>query len=209
MVMTPYEDLLPYVQQHVMTAPMPMLLAAIRQTVIDYCRKSTAYRTTLVGVPAIANVPWYDLPTPSYTRPSAILIATHNKRLLSPTSLTLESQYQTRADTGTPERVLLDGTQAQVFPTPRITELGAFIFTVALQPTMSATGVDSVFMDDAYPDIVMGVLANLLLMAGQPWANPALGQQYSMGYAVAIDTAKGRANADHTAKVRVTPYNDV
>lgn len=204
MAITPYEDLLPLIQPQASSAPIPVILSMIQRVVSDFCLRSGAYRHRISGVPAIANVPYYDLPTPTYTKASGIILAMYQGTPLRPTSDVLAANGLT---TSSPHSFIFEAGQARIINAPQNTIPGAFEFIVSLQPTMLATGVDELFIDSFYHDITMGVLAELLMMSNQPWSNPQLGQQYAMQYNMGTDNAKARANADHTAKVRTTPIN--
>lgn len=204
MAITSYEDFLPFIQPQASAAPIPVILTMVQRVVSDFCLRSTAYRTRITGVPAIANVPYYDLPTPAYTKANGIVFATYMGSQLRPTSDILASQ---KVGTASPHSFIFEGGQARIINTPLNTIPDAFLFVVSLQPTMAAVGVDSAFVDDFYHDITMGVLSELLLMSNQPWSNPQLGQQYAMQYNMGVENAKSRANADHTAKVRTTTIN--
>lgn len=204
MAMTPYEDLLPLIQPHASSAPIPVILSVIQRVVGDFCLRSGAYRFRITGVPAIANVPYYDLPTPVHTRAVDIILATFQGSLLRPTSDVLAAQTPGVAS---PHSYVFESGKARIISAPERTIPSAFEFIVALQPTMQAPGIDEVFIDNYYHDITMGVLAELLMAANQPWSNPQLASNYVMQYNMGIANAKARANADHTAKVRTTRIN--
>lgn len=204
MALTQYEDLLPYIQPQVPAAPIAIILSTLRRVVSDFCLRSTAYRYRLTGIPAIANVPYYDLPTPSYTAPAGIVLATYQGAPLRPTSDVLAAQG---FPSTSPHSFIFESGQVRIIGTPTVTIQGAFEFLLYLRPTMAATGVNSAFIDEYYHEIASGVLSELLLMSNQPWSNPQLGSQFAIQYNLGVDNAKSRANADHTAKVRTTRIN--
>ncbi len=204
MPQTQYEDLLPLIQPQVGAAPIPIVMSAIQRVITDFCLRSEAYRYRLSGIPAIANVPYYDLPTPSYTQPAGIVVAKYQGSLLRPTSDILVADG---LDSTSPHSYIFENGQVLIVATPRSTLQAAFEFLLYLQPTFEATGIDSTFVNTHHSVITIGVLSELLRMSGQPWSNPQLGAQYFAQYNFGVDNAKARANADHTAKVRTTRIN--
>lgn len=204
MSLTPYEDFLPLIQPHVPGAPIPAILSSIQRVVSDFCIQSTAYRYRIEGVPAIANVPYYDLTTPAHTRVASVVSAMYQGRLLKPTSDVLVGP---NLPSGEPHSFIEEAGRIRVLNTPTQTIPGAFNFQVALRPTSTAPGISEAFADRFYHDISLGVLADLLMAAHQPWGNPGASREYGVQYGMRIMDAKARANSDHTAKVRTTSIN--
>ena len=201
--MTTFAELVPRVKVHVPVAPLAVIIDAIQTAAVDFCRKSNAYRFGTGPIPAIANVEDYEVSVPAGTRICRIMSGTWKDKPLYAVSTV---QRAANGPTGTPYYYQLVGQTLRVTDAPVATEFDAFQFELALEPTMSATGMDDEFVNEHYQAIVWGAITSLLMMPLQPWSAPQSAAAYEQHYIAAISRAEGRANDDHTPKRRQTRY---
>lgn len=201
--MSDYYEVAALIQPHVIDAPLPMVIDAIRRAAIKYCEESDAYRLELQPVPAIANVAYYDLPLPFDTMLARIVAATYQGKTLQPTSTVLRLPTP---DNNGPLVYQQVGNRVRIHGKPESTILDAFIFEVSLRPTATSTYIDDNFLAEHGNGIVNGALSRLLSQPGQSWSNPQLAGYYEGMYQEDIRLAQRRANNDNTAKDRECSY---
>ena len=201
--MTSFADLVPRVKVLVPIVPLATALDALHTAAVDFCRKTNAWRFSTGSIPAIANVTDYEVSVPANTRICRIMSGTWKDKPLYAVSTI---QRNANGPMGTPYYYQLVGQTLRITDAPTATEFDAFDFELALEPTMSATGMDDEFINEHYQAIVWGAVTSLLMMPLQPWSAPQSAVAYEQHYIAAVSRAEGRANDDHTPKRRKTRY---
>jgi len=198
-------DWVPSVQADVPNCPTPMMVDAIRQVVIDFCRRSRYWRhecsplvTTVVDGAAIRE---YELDTPVQTRVVAIRSLRLEGKALAEMSMDALDNEEPgwRTATGTPSgyaltdtgTVLLDGDPVEN------SELAA---TVALMPSQDAQTCGDIIYADFRDAVTAGASARLKSMSDKPWTDPNLVMLRRSEYEAGVTAAMSRASDSYATR---------
>lgn len=188
--MKPLTDFLPEVMPIVPGCPQPVVINAIRNSVIEFLERSGMLEQT-ISVSIDPSDAAHSIDCDEGAKPVAFV----GGRLVSPVSSVrpvapsaLEAERPDwRAETGVPSEAFILGGLLVVVPRPTVAcELEA-TFTVSLK--RSATRVEDVIFEDWLEGVASGALERLLMMPGVPWANPELGVMHREQAALAASEA--------------------
>lgn len=204
--MADFFDLLPRIQPHAPDAPIPHILNTISYAAWDYCTRSDAYRYSPGLIPAIANVPFYDLPLPVGTQILRVVTAKFGDTLLRPTSSVLRNAM---GRMGRPQFYQQVGPRIRLVDPAEVTAPNMLFFELSLRPLSGVTSMADEFMAEHGEALILGALYYLLVQPGSPWTNPATAGFYGTQFEDAIIRARRHANNDDTAKAPATAYGGI
>lgn len=199
-----------YVAPFAYGAPDPTIEQFVLEACIDFCSRTKLVQT-IDAMDAIAGVAAYAVSAPPQQQLSQVMRVTFNEAPLN--AVPVDQVYggaAMRAGTdsvlpltrGTPRsfyQVLPTENDFYLHPVPDVDALGAIGVRAAFEPTHSATQVDDSLFDSWLAEIRAGALSKLLMVAGQPFSNPAL----ATAYAKEFEAGVGRAS--RIARLGVTP----
>lgn len=166
-----YLDLADYVRTEAHGAPDFVLSRAIRESAVEFCIKTDAYRPEPEPIQIIEGVEEYSLFIPSGTELNHIIDIYRNRETLSPVSYS--RLLEVRGDgsqKGTPKYYgQRDNAEFYVAPIPAKDETLKVLYSV--KPTSSSTSIpDTIGLEYREP-IVHGAIYRLQMMSSQPWTD--------------------------------------
>ena len=189
-----YTQWLDHVQPHVPDCPSPMIILAVRQACIEFCRSSRYLRVSLDPFNTVVGDDEYELAPPADTVVSAILNVRCGSRLIDAAmqeDLDAEANYWRDLE-GPPTRYLQPD-EASIILNPVPQEVVAVRILAALRPSQASGGVDEAIFERFLDPVASGALARLMAMPGVAWSNPQLAAYhadvFSSGVSVAADKA--------------------
>lgn len=191
----PYEDFLTEVLPYVQEVPEFVASNAVRNAVIEFCRKTRYWQRDLAPLTVEANVPNYPIETPEGTVLVDVVQAWYGGKLLVPKSIdALTRIYRTldyRTLSGSPAyftRVIEP--EILLVPKPDQSLDAAVTLRAALAPTRDSTSVDSAIFEHHVEDIAAGARGRLYSMRGQPFSDAQGALTYERKFRVACDKAR-------------------
>jgi hypothetical protein len=196
--------------------PIPLIDQALIYAASDFCRRTHAVQETSVQS-VVAGRADYDVDVPPSMLLSLVLAAFYGDRpLASVAADEVASGIAVRgpspgetATVGRPNAFFVKDVLEPVvslFPTPDMALASGLAIRAAFEPAPTATTLPDRLADYYADALAQGALAYLLVMPGQPFTNPPLGQMYGRLYESAVQTAKTTARAGLVRRqMRVQP----
>jgi hypothetical protein len=197
---TPFSSFLPEVLPFVHDVPQFVAENAVRNSAIEFCRRSYIWQVDISAIDVLANSRDYLIPTPVGTTMESVMEAWYNGILLIPRSAEELTRLYFGADwrsakaiapsfitSITPGRILL-------VPTPTTTLLRGLTIRAAIAPLRSATSIDSFIYETQLEVIAHGARARLYSMAGQPFFDVTAAEVYRRQFLAGVADARVRAN---------------
>ena len=210
MNMIPMLDVLPEIIIDVPNCPNPIAQRALRDCLMDFCRRSEAWHVRQDYGVTVADQPNAVLDIPEHTRFVKVLSLTHDGHPLNPASeKMLDNQVDNwRSHKGCPHAFYeVADREIRLYPTPTETEVGVLSGTLSIAPTRSATEIDADLFDSWLEGIVAGAQYRLFMMPDKSWTHPQLAMMLSETFETAITHARRYSRNDHQSKgARVTAY---
>jgi len=226
-----FAKLLPYVLPAVPTCSNMLAVQNIRRAAIDLCQESRIWRETMHPLPLGNESCEYEFEPPTGAERVRLEWVTYEGRQLEPTT---EHQLR-KCDNawtiarGQPNNYLEMNTNTfRLWPAPHgwfsaqdsymppINEDDldvdyqnkpcAVLARISLRPSIDATAMDALVLQDHYSAIVNGALSYLYFTPGHPWTNPELGMKHEQAFSQGIDRAKYQAVDGNVSTVRTTSY---
>lgn len=174
--MAVYEDFLSRVIPDVAGCPEPVAIQAIKDAVIEFCSKSSAYQQDLDAISLIANTSEYDLDAPTGYRVSRLMKVWRGDTELHPASpdmIRVPDAYK-RSEGSAPPRFYFQKTSLTIsfLDVPKVSERSAIIIRAALCPTRDSTSVDDEIYELWAEEIAHGAKHRLMLVPGKTYSNP-------------------------------------
>lgn len=193
MAQTPYSDLITDVLPHLAADPSyPVTELAIKRVAIDFCRQSWIWRHLCDPQSLLANVAEYDLDFPSAAEVVKVLSVRANGLDLEPSADVMPNE----GNVGVPRQFYqLDTSTLHITPVPDMNVVNGLMVSLALQPSLRATGLPSWIASRYVDGLVSGAIARLMLMPGKPWTDLNAGVYHQARFEAAVATA--RADAVH------------
>ncbi len=200
--MSSYEAFFPYVLPEVIGAPEPLVINAIRNSVIEFCEKSlvlTRDHDPVTILPAIVD---YDLEPPAgYLVVKVMQAWLDNQPLdpLAPDFVREASVYNRLFESyesapSTPRFYLQkDERTITVWELPDKTYTNGLTMRVALKPTRASTEVEDVVFEDYAETIAAGAIMRLMMSPGKAYTNMDLAAVHKGIFNQGINTARQRA----------------
>lgn len=194
-----YSAFLPDVLPYVRDCPEFVAINAIRNACIEFCEKSTWWRTTLETIPLVAGQSEYDLDV-EVGSGIAVIISAHIGR--QPLIVSTEEYLRDtigpdwRERTGSPQWIVHDGdfdTVRLAFVPDSVPE-DELTLHVSLRPIKSSTRVPKELYERWGEIIGFGARARLHDTPGQPYANEEAAKKYRQWFESGYGEAKIQAN---------------
>lgn len=189
-----YTQWQPFVQVYVPDCPQALIVEAVRQACIEFCQYSRFWRKELDAFYTVATDEEYELITPTDSTIADILVIKVNKEQLEPkTQDDLESIYsEWRDQNGKPRYFFMrDKTSIVLVPIPDAAYPVRLL--VALKPTQTAQGVDSIIFEEHKEAIKFGALAYLMMMPNVTWTDQQSSVFYKQQFEEKTNKAKVKA----------------
>lgn len=188
-----YETLLPQVLPYAVGVPEPTAITAIRNTSIEFLRRTHELQKALTPVSVVSGTEEYTISVPAGYELVTVRVLYFNDAKLFPASELSIRHLRSVAQTGTPKGyyLKLDRTLT-LFPKPDVA--GTLTGTVVLCPTLTSTGVDQAVVDKHLESLSAGALSRLLLVPNEPYYEPQLALMYRKRFDTAIADARARKN---------------
>lgn len=200
---------LPWVEPHVLGAPQPLILQALRDSCIELCERANIIQTVDVQ-DVTAALPDYDVAAPSQQRLTTVIAVTYlNQRLTPVASDMVDAGGAMRAgvDTavapsfGTPTSFYQSSPSDRgihLWPVPDVTAPGALAIRAAFAPTRTATQVEDVLFDEWISVVVSGALAQLHSVPDQIFTNLRAAERHGQAAYAGIRSAAAEARTGST-----------
>lgn len=176
--------------------PQPTIIQHIRDAAIKTCERTLSWRYEVPEFSLVADTADYSYNTPSGSQVHAVFEVLLNDNYLS--RLTLEqalSLYPDSDTTSEPRAICqLSADKFRVLPTPDDEDTYEMRLLVALKPTRSSDGMDSVVLDELEDVIVHGALQSLLLIPNSHWTDLELASYHARQYLAGTTERRARAN---------------
>jgi hypothetical protein len=200
-----YSDLFVYVLSEVAGCPEFTAERAIRDTCIDFCARTGAYKAEPLSLIVIPGIVEYELEAPTGTEPNHVSKVLRSGREL--TKLPYEDAYirnelaSTRSAPGYFSQY--DNSNLLLGPAPDARETLKVLYT--LKPTTASTSIPDTIGLEHRETLVSGALFRLQMMAGATWANGGPAQANNMIYERGVSAAIRQAKYGHSgASLTVT-----
>ena len=175
---TLYEAFLPEVMPDLPGCPEPMVINAIRNAAIEFCERSWAWRVDLDPIDAIANQAVYDLSPPnSSVVCHVIYVDFMGKQLFPATPDQLNDiwrGWRTVKNVQPTYFFLPDQRTIQLVAAPSAATVAAVNMTVALKPTRTSKGLETVVYEEYAEGIAHGAKARLNAQINKEWTDKEL-----------------------------------
>lgn len=194
--------------------PRPVLEQYVRETAIEMCEQTLAWRYEQDPIRLTAGIYEYDYETPDNTEVVAVIHAALNGNKISAlTQEQIHERYPSWPDQNqrSEPRFLgqFDPDHFLVVPVPdagRTYDLKMFL---ALRPTPDCTGMDKTVFDDCEMAIIHGTLARLLSLPEKSWTDRALADYHARQFIYKCSARRAKANlgvARASVTARMTPF---
>ncbi|CAG2132522.1 phage adaptor protein [Cupriavidus numazuensis] len=190
---TKYTDLFNEVLPELPGVGQDLAANAIRNTIIEFCHGSWAWRYFMDPMPVLANLNTYELdPPPGAEVVQALVVKVDGKELPPSNETDVTARYpRWQTEAGTPKCYLTDDpSQIILAPVPDTKIPGGLVVTVALQPTRTSTTFPTWIWSRYFDGLAAGAKARLMAMPGKPWTSPQLFQLYRGQFEAAMAGAK-------------------
>lgn len=171
---TSFDDFMPEILLDVPTCPEVIAIRQICNAAIEFCEKTKAWQYDMDPIAAVGGTSAYDLDLPSSSEAVTLESLSHLGDRLSPTSRRMLNDWKVnwQAETGNPKYFFLPSlTEFRVVPIPTTSNANAFLGTVVLKPTRSATTIDSTIASQWMEVIAAGAKARLMMMPKRVWTD--------------------------------------
>ncbi|WP_025915802.1 hypothetical protein [Herminiimonas sp. CN] len=189
-----YSDLIRDVLPHLTNGPSdPLVEAAIRNAVIEFCNQSWLWRYLPDPIDIVAGEVAYDLEPTTGADVAAVLSCSIGGNLISPASTDdLDRIYTGWQSLSGPARhyTQTDTNSILLVPRPEFNIAGALVMVLALQPRRSSTAFPGWIADQYAESLAAGALSRLLLMPGKAWSDGQAGMLNKDKFQAAIQVAK-------------------
>jgi hypothetical protein len=203
--MATLNDFLTLIAPHVEGCPQSTVVQAIRRAIRELCRESHLWRSTLADIDTVAGQSAYTLVPPIDTQIISVLHITHVDQDLSPNDEGSLDQCEYRwrslndARRATWYLHELYATDIRLVPAPLEADIGGLTnIRVALQPTLTATDVHDLILNDWDESIMYGALSRLMRFPEKQWTNLALAEDYRSRFDMDIGLARAKVLRGHT-----------
>ena len=171
-----YLDIAEYVRTEAHGAPDFVIERATRESAIEFCVKTDAYRLEPETVQIIAGVDEYDLTIPSGTELNHIIDIYRNRELLKPVSYSRLLEVQGDGSQRAKPRYYSqrDNEVFYVGPIPNAKETLKVLYSV--KPTSISNSIPDTIGKEFREPIVHGAVYRLQMMSDQPWSNMGAAQ---------------------------------
>lgn len=208
-----YADLLPEVLQSLAARPSEpeidiVVMGCIKRAVIEFCAESWIWKHLPDPMDVVAGESACDLEPLPGSDVAAVLAVDLDGTPLAPQDISWLNREIPRWRTvaGTPRYFTqVDTEQILLAPLPSANQVNGLTFTLALQPSQTATGFPKWLFSQYSPVLAEGALARLMLMPGKSWTDINTGAYHRARFEAGIGNARASAvSALGGASLRVT-----
>lgn len=194
MAVSKWSSFYQYVAPDVFECPQITMDIAIRDSAIEFCRRTQVWQEQLDDIQTIAGVSTYDLGNQSSVIVEQVLEALCDGRILEPVKFRdLPANRDTRTGESTVYSMMF-GDQVRLYPIPQSS--GKLSLTVVYTPSNSSTGIDSTLFERYKEIIAHGAKHRLMTVPNKSWSNPALAQYHMTQFMRGIGEARIRKDND-------------
>lgn len=204
--MASVSDWISRVQPGAQSAPRELVLRAIRDAVREFCTR-TRYWQHQTTVTPVNGARAYAISVPDETELVDLIRVKQGNR--TPVELYAEEEleaadgtFPTTAGSVISGAYLTDRDQLGLYPAPNVDDADDVRVLVSVRPTLTGTVVSDDLHQDFVQEIACGAQAELLMMPGTAWYDPALAQYHKGVFDAAIRKGKVQADRQHTRKAR-------
>lgn len=200
-----YSDLFVYVLSEVPGCPEFTAERAIRDTCIDFCGRTDAYRAEPMSLIVAPGVTEYELDAPTGTEPNHVSKVLRKGADLM--NLPFEDAFmrnEMAADRSDPKYFSqYDNGNLLIGPSPKNKETLKVLYS--LKPTTTSTSIPDTIGLENREVLISGALFRLQMMNGNAWANGSAAQANNMIYEKGVSAAIRKAKYGHSgAPITVT-----
>lgn len=195
--MKPWIDFYDLAKPDLPNCPDGALDSALRQSAIDFCEQSFAWRYEHPSVAVTVGTSQYEFGPPSGAVVHAITYAKFNDNEIE---VGVDADHMRiwkwRDQTGTPQYVLGGDTNLTLVPNPDIE--GTLTMIVVLKPSPDAESVDDFLFNEYRETIVHGAKARLMLSPKKPYGNPEMSVYHQAQFIAKTGAAGTRVARNYT-----------
>lgn len=204
--MSAYTDFLDYVMPHVPGAPVNLVTHEIRNSVIDFCRRSHCFQRDHDPVTIVKGLIDYDFEPPTGTLVVKIMRAWVQDREITPVAPDYikdpefyNSSFSGAKKNEAPPMIYTqkDERTVSLYPFPNETIPLGLTMRVALKPTVTSTTCEDFLLQDYAEPIASGALYRLMTSPGKPYTEPQLAMAHSQMFMSGVNTARQAASHGH------------
>jgi hypothetical protein len=198
---TRFDSLVTRLSPSVPGCPQPVIEQYVRDSAIDACEKTLAYRHIQNKIPLTNGVYDYPYDPPTNTEVHAFLSATVDGARMRTLSL---EEFQDRfpkwpdsapADYGVPTHISqLDADTFIVGPTPDAAKTYEIRMIIAVKPLRTSVEMDTTAFDELENIIMHGALQNLLILPERTWSDRELAAYHAKQFLHKTAERRARAN---------------
>jgi Zn-finger nucleic acid-binding protein len=197
-----YSVWLPSILVDVPTCSVDMVNEAVRDVVIDFCKRTKVLRVDADPFYTVIGDSSYTLTPPSDTQVIDVLTLKYND------SVMIQPQLREELDRRIPNWATREGTPATFLST----RPGDIVFDsipqevvivrpyVAVKPSQTSQGVDEFIFEEFKKDIRHGVLAFLFSQPNKSYSNPALAAYHEQTFERRVSKAITKSQAGYNSK---------
>lgn len=202
---------LPEVLPHVAGCPEPIAEQAVRNAVIDLCKRGLVWKYDLDPIATQANWPTYEIDLPSGSqviKPSRVAFEGDVIDPYSRARLDSEhSGWSTRSGNTFGYFFNSAYSELTLAEAPGASDASGLEIAMFLAPTRAATEVEDFFYDRLLEEVAFGARARLMMTKGATWYDPKLGDWNRMQFDRACGAGSAEEAGEHAdAPPRTTPY---
>ena len=206
-----YKDMVSLLPYHIAGCPDFVVEKAIKDAVLSFCKRSSAYRFTLDPILTVAGLFEYDIELPRNTSITDTYSVIHAKKEIFPDTEqgATHANPEWRTEKSTPTHYIRPSNKTiSLVPVPILSGQSVNIHA-ALKPTLKATSIADDFVEDNVDGIMAGAMANLFNSHDMPWANPQRAMKHEAEFEAHILIAKGKADGRNGPTRRTVKYGGI
>jgi len=185
---------------HIQGVPAPILLHAIRNTLINFCEETDYWRMDMGDEAAFSSVNEYSMPVPVGARIVRIISVQLNGRpidSIDDDSLGDVSDWRNRQTlSGYKFDPVTQTIKLIGYPGDSVGQ--KISITVSLKPTRTATTFPEHIFEDEYDCIVEGACSRIMRLPDEKWNNPKESDRYYITHKHKRDKARDKAYKNHS-----------
>ncbi|OUR99226.1 hypothetical protein A9Q81_11670 [Gammaproteobacteria bacterium 42_54_T18] len=190
------EGWLTHVLPDVSGCPEAVVLREVKNSLIEFCRRTQIWQFTADAIPLVAGIADYELDVPTGSSVAQVMsVKVDGRGLTLATGGDLDARQPGWRDHegGATHYVVINSAEILLNRKPKEFKANALTASFALMPDQGAIEVESFLFDDWYEVIAAGAKKRLLMSPGKAWSNPGLAGVYAQEFAQGIADGKSRA----------------
>jgi len=211
MALKVWAELMPEARLNASGCPDPVIEHYLRAAAIDLCARSKALTFEMPAFDTVAGNAVYALAPAAETQTVQIAEVTVNGTAIDPIGRDELAQMSQRpGERDTPTRFMMYAGDRSVLLWKTPDGVYSVVLTLAVKPSLTATGIEAWF-SDAFGDVIIaGALAALLALPGRSWTSGDLSSYHKDFFESGVIKARAFAEKDGArsprAPLRTTRY---